>query len=99
MVQKTLLMLAMRQLRSTPDQQHGGDGHAQLAGQAGQSGGAAQSNADAPASPHGKPMLRLDLGPKTGRVQPQIPWNYQRKHFDGVRRSSLELAEDEARGA
>ena len=21
---------------------------------------------------------------ETGRVQPQIPWNYQRKHFDGI---------------
>jgi hypothetical protein len=21
---------------------------------------------------------------ESGRVQPQIPWNYQRKHFDGI---------------
>jgi len=29
--------------------------------------------------------VEVDVGEAyIGRVQPQIPWNYQRKHFDGI---------------
>ena len=28
--------------------------------------------------------IRARATDETGRVQPQIPWNYQRKHFDGI---------------
>jgi DMSO/TMAO reductase YedYZ molybdopterin-dependent catalytic subunit len=29
---------------------------------------------------------------ETGRVQPQIPWNYQRKHFDGIVPTDVTIA-------
>jgi DMSO/TMAO reductase YedYZ molybdopterin-dependent catalytic subunit len=32
----------------------------------------------------GQFRIRARATDETGRVQPQIPWNYQRKHFDGI---------------
>jgi DMSO/TMAO reductase YedYZ molybdopterin-dependent catalytic subunit len=32
----------------------------------------------------GKYRIMARATDETGRVQPQIPWNYQRKHFDGI---------------
>jgi DMSO/TMAO reductase YedYZ molybdopterin-dependent catalytic subunit len=29
---------------------------------------------------------------ETGRVQPQVPWNYQRKHFDGIVPTDITIA-------
>ena len=32
----------------------------------------------------GKYQIMARATDEKGRVQPQIPWNYQRKHFDGI---------------
>ncbi len=37
-------------------------------------------NADQP----GHYRIRARATDETGRVQPQVPWNFQRKHFDGI---------------
>ena len=40
----------------------------------------------------GNYRIRARATDETGRVQPQIPWNYQRKHFDGIVPTDVTIA-------